>query len=63
MLPLMAFSQKTVAVYVTSAEGISPVTKTILGSELVSAITNANDYIAVERTADFMSQVEQEREN
>lgn len=63
MLPLMAFSQKTVAVYVTSAEGISPETKTILGSELVSAITKANDYIAVERTADFMSQVEQEREN
>lgn len=63
MLPLMAFSQKTVAVYVTSAEGISPETKTILGSELVSAITKANDYIAVERTADFVSQVEQEREN
>lgn len=63
LLSSLAYSQKSVAVYVTSSDGISSETKRILGSELVSAITRADDYIAVERTAEFMEQVSQERGN
>lgn len=33
----------------------------ILGSELVAAITRNADYIAVERTADFLAQVSEEQ--
>ncbi len=63
MLSLAGFSQKTVAVYVTSSESISPETKRILGSELVSAITRTNEYVAIERTDEFIAQVSQERGN
>lgn len=63
MLSVTAFSQKTVAVYVTSSEGVSNETKSILGSELVAAITKTNEYVAVERTADFMAQVSKEQGN
>ena len=63
MLTMTAFAQKTVAVYVTSSEGVSQETKRILGSELVAAITKTADYIAVERTADFMAQVAKEQGN
>lgn len=62
-LSLPVFSQKSVAVYVTSTDGIAPETKRILGSELVSAITRTEDYIAVERTTEFVAQVSQERGN
>lgn len=60
---MTALSQKTVAVYVTSSESVSPETKSILGSELVSAITRTNEYVAIERTDEFMAQVSQERGN
>lgn len=63
MLTMNAFAQKTVAVYVTSSEGVSQETKRILGSELVAAITKTADYVAVERTADFMAQVAKEQGN
>lgn len=63
MLSMTALSQKTVAVYVTSSESVSPETKRILGSELVSAITRTNEYVAIERTDEFMAQVSQERGN
>ena len=63
MLMVSAFAQKTVAVYVTATEGVSQETKRILGSELVSAITRTADYVAVERTADFMAQVSKEQGN
>lgn len=63
MLSFTAFAQKTVAVYVTSSEGVSKETKSILGSELVAAITKTNEYVAVERTADFMAQVSKEQGN
>ena len=63
MLTMTAFSQKTVAVYVTASEGVSNETKRVLGSELVSAITQTADYVAVERTADFMAQVAKEQGN
>lgn len=61
MLSITSIAQKTVAVYVTSSEDVSQATKRILGSELVSAITKTNDYVAIERTADFMAQVSQEQ--
>lgn len=57
VLSLTALCQKSVAVYVTSSEGVSPETKRILGSELVSAITKTNEYVAVERTDEFLAQV------
>lgn len=63
MLSVTAFAQKTVAVYVTASEGVSQETKRVLGSELVSAITKTADYVAVERTADFMAQVAKEQGN
>ena len=63
MLTMTAFSQKTVAVYVTASDGVSQETKRILGSELVAAITKTADYVAVERTADFMAQVAKEQGN
>lgn len=63
MLSVTAIAQKTVAVYVTSSEGVSKETKSILGSELVAAITKTNEYVAVERTADFMAQVSKEQGN
>lgn len=63
MLPVTALAQKTVAVYVTSSDGVSNETKSILGSELVAAITKTNEYVAVERTSDFMAQVAKEQGN
>ncbi len=63
MLTMTAFSQKTVAVYVTASDGVLQETKRILGSELVAAITKTADYVAVERTADFMAQVAKEQCN
>ena len=63
MLTLTSLAQKTVAVYVTSSEGITSETKKVLGSELVAAITKTADYVAVERTADFMAQVAKEQNN
>lgn len=61
MLSLTAFTQKTVAVYVTASEGVPQETKRILGSELVAAITRNPDYVAIERTDEFLSQVSQEQ--
>lgn len=63
MLSMAALSQISVAVYVTSSDGVSPETKRILGSELVSAITRTNKYVAVERTDEFLAQVAQEQGN
>ncbi|MBQ3845259.1 MAG: hypothetical protein II817_09835 [Bacteroidales bacterium] len=61
MLTMTAFAQKTVAVYVTANEGVTQEIKKVLGSELVAAITKTADYVAVERTADFMEQISKEQ--
>ena len=61
MLSCTALAQKTVAVYVTASEGVPQETKRILGSELVAAITRNPDYVAIERTNEFLSQVSQEQ--
>lgn len=58
VLSLTAFAQqKRVAVYVTGEdEGI----KKILGSKLVAAIARSEEYIAIERTAAFLSELNKE---
>lgn len=61
ILSVSAYAQKTVAVYVTASEGVPQETKRILGSELVAAITRNPDYVAIERTDDFLAQVSQEQ--
>lgn len=61
MLSMNAFSQKTVAVYVTPNDEVPQQTSKILGSELVAAITRNADYIAIERTADFLAQITEEQ--
>ena len=56
------FSQtQKIAVYVTGGENVSMETKKIIGSELVSAIAANEKYNAVERTAEFLSQINKEQ--
>lgn len=61
MLSLMTYAQKTVAVYVTPNADVPQQTSKILGSELVAAITRNPDYVAIERTDEFLAQVSQEQ--
>ena len=63
MLSTSAFAQKTVAVYVTSNDGVSQKIKKVVGSEFVETITHTDEYIAVERTEDFLTQVSHEKGN
>lgn len=53
--------QKKVAVYVTGSETIDEATKQIVGSELVAAFVTNSEYNAVERTADFLRELNQEQ--
>lgn len=53
--------QKKVAVYVTGSEAIDEATKQIVGSELVAAFVTNSEYNAVERTADFLRELNQEQ--
>lgn len=59
-LTVMA-QQKKVAVYVTGSETIDEATKQIVGSELVAAFVTNNEYNAVERTSDFLQELNQEQ--
>lgn len=61
MLSMMAYSQKTVAVYVNSSDDVPQQIKEIFGSELIDAITRNEDYVAIERSDDFLAQVSQEK--
>lgn len=61
MLSFTAFTQKTVAVYVTPSADVPQSTTKILSSELVAAITRNADYIAIERADDFMAQLTEEQ--
>lgn len=63
IMSMTLYAQSSVAVYITSSKDVSQETKKVLGSELVSAITSTKDYVAVERTADFLAQVKQEQGN
>jgi hypothetical protein len=53
-------SKKKVAVYVTG-EGNAG-TKKVIGTKLVSAITQTDEYAAVERTSDFLRELSKEQE-
>lgn len=53
-------SKKKVAVYVTG-EADAP-TKKVIGAKLVAAITKDDDYAAVERTADFLAELNKEQD-
>lgn len=60
-LQMMAMAQKKVAVYVTSdTEGVDNAQREIIGGELVAAIVQTTRYKAVERTADFLQQINKE---
>ena len=61
MMSITAFTQKTVAVYVTPNADVPQATTKILSSELVAAITRNADYIAIERADDFMAQLTEEQ--
>lgn len=61
-LSLTAFAQqKKVAVYVTSPESVEETTRQIVGSELVAAFVANNEYNAVERTSDFLHELNREQ--
>jgi hypothetical protein len=57
--PASGQSKKKVAVYVTG--GADDGTKKVIGAKLVAAITKDDDYAAVERTADFLAELNKEQ--
>jgi TolB-like protein len=57
--PAYGQSKKKVAVYVTGDADAG--TKKVIGAKLVSAITKDSEYAAVERTADFLSELSKEQ--
>lgn len=59
-LSLPVVSQTKIAVYVTACEGVAETTKQIVGSELVAGIVSNPAYSAVERTADFLTEIAKE---
>lgn len=63
ILSVSLYGQKSVAVYITSSESVPKEINKIIGSELVAAITRSENYIAIERTDDFLSQVSLEQGN
>ena len=55
------FAQQKVAIYVTGPDTLDISIKEIVGSELVSGIVLNKDYVAVERTADFLQEIGKEQ--
>ena len=60
MLPTLMMAKTKVAVYVTAAEGVEEATKQIVGTELVTALIYNPEYSAVERTSDFLAEIQKE---
>ena len=58
---IFAVAQTKVAVYVTGTDGVDETTKQIIGSEIVAAIATNPQYLAVERTSDFLNAIRQEQ--
>ena len=58
---LLTIAQTKVAVYVTCTNEIDETIKQIIGSEIVAAIASNPQYLAVERTADFLNAIKQEQ--
>ena len=61
LITMMVFSETKVAVYVTGANNLSEATKQIIGSELVAGLVTNNEYVAVERTAEFLQELQKEQ--
>lgn len=59
--PLFVMAQVKVAVCVTGTDKLDDATKQIIGSELVSGIVTNNNFVAVERTADFLAEIQKEQ--
>lgn len=62
MFAIPVLAQTSVAVYVTASENVPKETTKIIGSELVAAITRNENYVAVERTDEFLSMFSQEQQ-
>lgn len=63
MMPLSSVAQgasKKVAIYITG--DINQGYKKVIGSKMVSNITQSNEYIAIERTADFLETLSREQD-
>lgn len=56
-----AQAKKKVAVYVTG-EDVSSAYKKVIGAKMVTGITRSNSFVAVERTADFLSALSAEQD-
>ncbi|MGM9838018.1 MAG: hypothetical protein ACI30A_05975 [Paludibacteraceae bacterium] len=61
LMPITLIAQTKVAVYVTGTENTDDAIKHIIGSELVAGITQHSDYVAVERTPDFVAELRKEQ--
>lgn len=58
---MCVMAQQKVAVYVTGPESVDETILPILGSELVSGIVTNPNYVAVERTSEFLSELSKEQ--
>ncbi|MBO7368216.1 MAG: hypothetical protein J6U24_06445, partial [Paludibacteraceae bacterium] len=61
--PLLSLAETLVTVYVTGSDGVSDVTKQIIGSELVSSIASNPNFRAIEQTTEFLKEIQKERSN
>lgn len=62
LMPFVLFSQTKVAVYVTATETVPKETKKIIGSEVVAAFVATKEYNAIERTAEFLTEISKEQD-
>ena len=58
--PTSQESAKKVAIYITG--DINPAYKKVIGAKMVSTITSSNQFVAVERTADFLATLSKEQD-
>ena len=62
IVPIVVFAQTKVAVYVTATETVPIETKKIIGSEVVAAFVATKEYNAIERTAEFLTEISKEQD-
>ena len=62
LVPILLSAQTKVAVYVTATQSVTTETKKIIGSEVVAAFVATKEYSAIERTAEFLSQIGREQD-
>lgn len=61
VLPFILSAQTKVAVYVTATESVPTETKKIIGSEIVASFVATEEYSAIERTTEFLSEITNEQ--